>query len=381
MQNKKIRINGKTNIVKLAAFFGFGSYLSILLEVTAIASVLFACSLLSVAANYFFYLSARKRMKAEDLIFALVAVLTLLLSDWQLNFDYFKQAIIVYCTVLCIDLCVEESVDPNAQKIVTVVILLVAAITVWQYYFAGLRYSYFGSTTLVALNFSNPNATAMWLVFLIVLLCDAVPVQKKYVVQIMLLGCAVAILPILFATNARNSLLAIVFFFTGKLLVRFLKIKKFPAWCTLLITLMPVLVYTGYMYIFLPNYNRLSGWFSFLVSEGKPLTARSRIWSDLEMDTWKKILFGDYAVYHQGQMHNSMVTLFCQFGIFYVVLVCRKMYRVLRKMPNAGMQLALSTVWLTGCFETSFFVGIAGMYMLILLLPIFHKHEICYNIR
>ena len=89
------------------------------------------------------------------------------------------------------------------------------------------------------------------------------------------------------------------------------------------------------------------------------------------MGQLKHILFGNYAVYHTEQLHNAMLTLYCRFGVFFVAIVCRKIYLVLKKMPNADIQLAVSAVWLTGCFETSIFVGAAGMYLLVLLLPIF----------
>ena len=135
------------------------------------------------------------------------------------------------------------------------------------------------------------------------------------------------------------------------------------------------MVYVGYMHVFIPNYDRFSQWFLFLLSEGKPLTGRVEIWSPREMDQVKHFLLGNYTVYHTEQLHNSMLTLYCRFGAFFVALVCRKFYKLLTKVPNAGMQLALGTVWLTGCFETSFFVGVAGMYMLVLLLPVFHQSE------
>ena len=376
MQSRKIHINGRTNIVKLAALLGFGSYLSTLLEVETVASVLFACSLLSVAANYFFFVAARRRVRLEDIAFALAAILSMVLSEWELNFDYFKPAIIVFCTVLCIGLCTETEIDASVSRMVARIIILVALITIVQYYFGGLRGSYYGNTGSVTLNFSNPNETAMWLLFLIVLLWDAFFAQKSIAMRLLTLVCAVLLLPVLYRTQSRNCLFAIIFYLAGKFFLGLLKIKKLPAWFVLLITLVPVLVYVGYMYVFMPNYDRLSVWFRFLISEGKPLTSRYNIWSDLEMEQWKHILFGNYAVYRGENLHNSMATLYCGYGAFYTFLVYRKLYRVLKRMPNAGMQLALGTVWLTGCFEASIFVGIAGMYMLVLLLPVFHQPEL-----
>lgn len=378
MQSKKIQISGRKNIVKLAVLLGLGAYLSILLEVGSIVSILFAGSLLSVAMNYFFFIGARQRIRVEDIFLMLLTVLSIAMSDWELNFDYYKPAIIVFCTVLCIDLCPEVDVDEESCKMVTCMLLLAAVVTNVQNYYGGLQNSLYFSTQAVALNFSNPNETAMWILFIIVLLSDAAKSHKKSGVKLILLISMLSFIPILYRTQSRNCLFAIVFFFAGKALVKVFGIRKLPEWCMFLITMAPVLVYVGYMYIFIPNYERFSEWFSFLISEGKPLTSRSSIWSELEMGHWKHVLFGNYGVYHTEQLHNAIVTLFCRFGLFYVIIVCKKVYRVLKKMQNVGMQLALSTVWLTGCFETSVFAGAAGMYMMLLLLPVYHQlsHEV-----
>lgn len=373
MQSSTIRINGRSNIVKLAALFGFGAYLAILVEINFVASFLFACSLLSVVANYLFFISARNRVRIEDIVLLLLTFLSVIMSDWQLNFDYYKPAIVVFCTVLCIDLCVEVEVGAKDCRSVTSILMLVTLITNIQYYFGGLRYSYHGSTSAIALNFSNPNETAMWLVFIIVFLCDSVPAQKKLRTKLLQLVGMLSLLPLLYRTEARNCFIAVAFFFVGKIVLWVSNVRKIPNWSAFLIALAPVLVYLGYMYIFIPNYDRMSEWLRFLQSEGKSLTSRFRIWSSLEMGNWKFVLFGNYGVYHSEQLHNAMVTLYCRFGIFYVIIVCRKLYRVLKKMPNAGMQLALGTILLTGCFESSIFVGIAGMYVLVLLLPVFHQ--------
>ena len=196
MQSRKIHINGRTNIVKLAALLGFGSYLSTLLEVKTVASVLFACSLLSVAANYFFFVAARRRVRLEDIAFVLAAILSMVLSEWELNFDYFKPAIIVFCTVLCIGLCTETEIDASVCRMVARIIILVALITIARYYFGGFR----DTPGLLMLNFSNPNETAMWLLFLIVLLWDAFFAQKSIAMRLLTLVCAVLLVPVLYRT-------------------------------------------------------------------------------------------------------------------------------------------------------------------------------------
>lgn len=373
MQSKKIRINGKSNIVKLAAYLCFGAYLSILFQIEAVASLLFACSIFCVIANYGFFIAATQRVRIEDIALVFLTIISVVLSDWVLDFDFYKPAIIVFCTILCIELCIETEIDFAVARTVTILVICTAIITIVEYYFLGLKENYFGSTNAIALNFSNPNITAMWLLFFIILLWDAIPVQANIVVKLFILGCIIALFPILFKTESRNCLIAVTFYIIGKLILPFLKLKKMPNWCVLLITIAPVIVYFIYMYVFIPYYDGFSEWFLFLESEGKPLTSRFYIWSDLKMDRLEYILFGNYGVYHQEQLHNAIVTLYCRFGIFYVILVIRKFYRVLQNISNAGIQLALGTVWLIGCFETAIFTGSACLYMLVFLLPVYHK--------
>lgn len=372
MQMKKIRINGRDNIVKLAALIGLGVFIAQMLEMSTVASVLFACSLLCVTVNYWAFVSARNYLRLDDIVLLLVTLISIVLSEWQLNLDYFKPVIIVLCSIVCIDQCAEIEANKKTCKRIQLFLILVCILANALYY-GGLRYKYHGSTRLVAMNFNNPNEAAMWLVFLIVLLFDSSVLQQGKVSKLLPWACACSLLPILYSTQSRNGLLAMLFYFAGKIVLRFLSLKKLPKWFVFLITVAPILVYVGYMYIIMPNYDRFAQWFSFLISRGKELSARRTIWSNFEMDQATNILFGNYTVYHTEQLHNSILTLYCRFGVFFVAIVCRKLYKTLKKMPNAAMQLALSTIWLTGCFETSIFVGIAGMYMLVLLLPIFHQ--------
>lgn len=374
MQIRKIRVKGRTAIVKWAAFIGLGVFVAQMLKMDAIVSMLFACSFVCVVINYLEFISARNRMRLDDIMLLLITLVSVILSDWQLGFDYIKPAIIVLCSVLCIDQCAEIETNEKTCNHIRFFLILVCVITNVLYY-GGLRYVYHGSTSLVSLNLHNPNETAIWLTFFIVLLCDSALMENRTMIKLLLLACMFSLLPILYRTQSRNCLFVVLFFFVGKLFLTFLKVRKLPKWFIFLITMAPILVYMGYMYIFIPYYDRLSELFSFLASEGKPLTARNTIWSNLEMSRIKHIFLGNYAVYHTEQLHNSMLTLYSRFGIFFVVIVCRKIYKTLSRMPNAGMQLALSAIWLTGCFETSIFAGVSGMYMLVLLLPIFHQPE------
>lgn len=379
MQIKKIRVSGRDNIVKLAALTGLGAFVAQMLELGVVVSALFAYSFVCIVANYLVFISARNRLRVDDIALFLLTLLAIVLSEWQLNFDYYKPAIIVLCSTLCIDQCIEIKASEKTCKRIQLLLILVCVVTNILYYYGGLQNSYYGSTSAITLNMGNPNETAMWLVFLIVLLWDSASIQKGIGMKLLPLAGAASLMPILYRTQSRNCLIAIVFYFAVNLVLYGFRIKKFPEWLLFLITIAPILVYVGYMYVFIPYYDRLSKWFLFLISEGKPLTSRYRIWSTREMNHIKYILFGNYTVHSGENLHNAMLTIYCGYGVFYVFLICRKLYKALKKMSNAGMQLAMGTIWLIGCFEASIFAGVAGMYMMVLLLPIFHQPEIRRN--
>ena len=81
MQIKKIRVNGRDNIVKLAAWIGLGAFVAQIFAWRAVVSVLFACSFVCVTANYLVFISARKRVRLDDIaLFLFCAVRYALIS-------------------------------------------------------------------------------------------------------------------------------------------------------------------------------------------------------------------------------------------------------------------------------------------------------------
>ena len=84
-------------------------------------------------------------------------------------------------------------------------------------------------------------------------------------------------------------------------------------------------------------------------------------------------------------MHNSLLTIFCRFGAPATVLSCVSIYQALKNLQEKASfyaALSLSAIFFTGCFEASVFVGIAGMYLMLLLIPacasvedVYQKHR------
>lgn len=371
-----IRVGSGNHIVRIAAMIAVMVYILQMLEMGAIVSVLFALSIVCVAASYLLKCIIRKRIKMIDLLmFALVA-LAIAKAGIQFNFDYYKPAIIVLCCVICIDLCPENKITEKDQRIITNLFICAALITNYLYYFAGLRYDTFGSTKYIALNMSNPNETGMWLTFLIVILWGASLTEqskKKYMMAI----CGVSLIPILIATGSRTNLIAVFAFALAlaMLLNKGRKLRTMPKWMIWIVSLSPALLFFFYMDILVPNVDFFQKIFGFFSAEGKTLTSRVKIWSIVQQDLRECFLLGKYGYYHTEQMHNSLATLYGRFGAFFTGIICVKFVSTLKKFDNGLIQWAMAAVWLIGCFEMGFFAGVAGMYMMILVLPALMKNH------
>ena len=124
------------------------------------------------------------------------------------------------------------------------------------------------------------------------------------------------------------------------------------------------------MYLFLPLYDTLGSWFAFFAGGGKSLTSRVRIWTEIETNLLPSALLGQYDLFFESQMHNALGTLLLQFGALFTAIVCQKFYGAVKKLDSAVAQLPLCAAWIVGCFETAFFTGMAGVYLLILVLPL-----------
>ncbi len=134
---------------------------------------------------------------------------------------------------------------------------------------------------------------------------------------------------------------------------------------------LPLLVFVFYMYVIVANMDFWEALFK-LDSIDKGLGTRQGIWQIVIDDFGHCFFFGDYYQYYDSQMHNSLLTIFCRFGGPVTLLSCASIYIALCRLQEKASfyaALSLSAIFFTGCFEASVFVGIAGMYLMLLLIP------------
>ena len=154
-------------------------------------------------------------------------------------------------------------------------------------------------------------------------------------------------------------------------IVKFFGIKRVPNAVLVIITVLPLIVFFVYMLVIAENLSFWARIFSQSLLD-KGLGTRIGIWTLAYESIGECFFLGNYYKYYNTQMHNSLMTVFCRFGAPVTVLTCVSIYRALRELQNRSSLVALislSAILFTGCFEASVFVGVAGLYLMVLLLP------------
>lgn len=344
------------------------SFTAQLFNVRAVVNLVFAFSLIFVFACYFLSGSISKIMLF--LIFDVFIAVAISIIDVEGVVDYVSHILIMICTYICIEVGVNAKIEVKFFKIISTMFLLMSVVLLVAYYFGPLKSSYFEDTEAICLNFPNPNAAGLWLVCIFILLFYCVFLYKK-ALRFAFLVCAVGIVPIIFATESRNSYIACFFLAICVIITKIFKIKKIPNWCLALLACLPIIVFFFYMFVVVKNQDFWESIFAF-DSVDKSIDSRENIWQKVLDNFWNCFLIGDYGYYYNSQQHNSLITVFCRFGAPAVVAVCMLTYNALKRLQERASlyaALSLAAILFTGCFEASVFVGIAGLYLMLLIIP------------
>ena len=315
---------------------------------------------------------ATKRMSGYILVIGVLMLLSFAMSGFVLNFELYKQAIIVMCCVLCIDDSRETKFSIKEFRAIEYCFLGAASFAIFMFYAVGLRYVYFKDTYSVAMNFSNPNALSLWLSAFFIGISICFFIESRKIFKILLLASAVLLVPIINATESRNSLISCILVIATLVLINIRskkrRFRKMPSWIIFLLTALPAIIFFVYMYVVIPNIDFFEDVFSFLIGHGKSLRSRAHVWQIVDDNLLSCLFFGKYNSFYASQMHNSLMTLYCMFGAPATYLISAIFYNSVKR-KNVYSQIALIGIWSTGCFEASIFVGVAGIYLMLQILP------------
>lgn len=327
----------------------------------------------------FGYTALRIFQKKFDLIvillivFAVVNVLLngLLSRDAQLGFNYFKKVLMFSAFILMLYYAKADKVSDETYQMLKHIPIWMALLLVCSF-FLGNKATYGGGITL---GFTNPNFTGMWLlhlliyVFLFMLQLSHQKWQRIFAVALM-----AVIIWLMMGTKARSSLVGLVIFF---LLCYVGKVKKnqkiYKPWMIGLIVVSPIILVALYQYLL------ESQWFlkifSFMVSEGKELDARLKVWNPAIEILKNNIWFGDYCGISNGtgssQLHNTHLDVWCSYGLIPFLLFVYFLFQEGKKTVNSASSYynhcAISgyfSIIITGSFEAAIVAGAMGMNIL-----------------
>lgn len=336
----------------------------------AMVSNLFAVSFLMLL----ILLVANPPLFADEL-FVLACLIVLLsfvsvMISWgvntnaKLSFEAIKPYMIFCCTILFSYILLEIRLPQKSIKSLLYLSVLIAFLFPLGRFWFGFSKM---DGELFYMNFSNPNLTGMFLLQASMCSTIGIVLLKTPFWKIM---CAVALLlniQMMEWTKARNSLIALTaFFFIG--LWSFLKTKtKLPKWLLALTAIFPLLFVP--LYLGTIELIESRGMFSSLVSEGKSLHSRVRIWEALLGEVKGHVLTGDYFQL-AGNAHNSHVVVLCSFGLIVLCLVIRFLFVVMNRVNGqcrtSKQLLCLAAFFGTiymGLGEGALFSGSMGLYI------------------
>ncbi len=356
---------------KIILFFAVcvvASFLCQIFKFTAPVNIIYIFSLLMVIVCYLFSGYVSRMTVVLTLLIALASVIKGFRSS---NLDYYTHVLITLAIFICIEVSCNVKISVATFRKIAGMFLITAIILLVAYYFGPLKTTYFGYTaSSVCLNFTNPNAAGLWLACIFILVMYS-SFLFTGVWKMLYIGVAMGILPIILATQSRNSFFACVFFVGGLIITKGCRIKKVPNWVLGVLTVLPLIVFFFYMFVIIENKTVWEEIFS-IEAINKGIGTRQRVWQSVIDDFDNCFFVGNYYKYFNSQMHNSLLTIFCRFGAPVTLLSCVSMYQALRNLQEKSSfyaALSLSAIFFTGCFEASVFVGIAGMYLMLLLIP------------
>lgn len=347
------------------------SFLGQIFQISSVVNIIYAFSLALVTVGYF----------ASGYVSTIMIWLTALMGFSSVlrgtNFgetDYISHLFIMMCTFICIEIGVQINIKEKNAKTIANLFLITTVILLVYYYIGPLKNSYFESygyyTDAIALNMHNPNAAGMWVacIFAVTYYCAFLFTDLK---RILFFAIAVATIPIILATDSRNSYYACLLLLILLPVSKIFKIKKVPKWVLFVIAVLPIIVFFFYMYVVVEN---MSFWQSLFrnASIEKGINTRQGVWSMVMDDLGDCFFVGNYPKYYDRQMHNSLMTVYCRHGAavtgLTVALIYKALVQLQEKTSFSGV-LSLAAILFTGCFEASVFVGVAGLYLMLLIVP------------
>ncbi len=307
---------------------------------------------------------------------AIIAFFNTLLSSInysETSFEYFKPFVLFLCTLIYFSFINKIRICNNVKKYILYLNLFLSIYVI--YYFETHQSEVFEFNNIhvdyLVLNMDNPNKAALFLSCLFFNLSIFLFESKNKYFRLILLANIAMIVYMTSLTEARNAMLAIGLFIVTMVLNR--RLKNIPQWGLIIIAIFPFL-FAGIYMLFI-NVAMTSGYFDFLISEGKGLDSRMIIWKEGFEGFFAHPILGAYyqiqRVFSYASLHNTHLHVLVAYGIVPFLLFLKFLYSILKNskfsngdiLQQAGF-IAFAAILFLGCGEASMVLGTQGIYIL-----------------
>lgn len=302
----------------------------------------------------------------------------------DLSFSYIRKLLLFSSTLIFLQTATKMRIDSRLEQLILNANSLLAIFLLAEYLILGNQaYLINGIVTqYLTFHFTNPNLTGMYLSAIAMLeICRALGEQKKWwtVFHFLLAG---GLLYLTYETQSRNVLFSVIFFFGMLIINNFQEgdVHRMNPVLALITILWPAVFVAVYMFII--NRPVLIGYFSFLVSAGKNIDSRIRIWTNALLYFRSSPVFGSYYQLSNGtgmsQLHNTALDITASYGIFVFIGVLTFLFKIMTCRNETGMTKAqfqyisaFSACFIMGMGEAALFSGslsffaLAGLFMML----------------
>ena len=302
----------------------------------------------------------------------------------DLSFSYIRKLLLFSSTLIFLQTATKLRIEPRLEQMILNANSLLAVFLLIEYLIQGNQaYLINGIVTqYLTFHFTNPNLTGMYLSAIAMLeICRAMCEEKK---QLKLFHFILAggLLYLTYETQSRNVMFSIIFFFGMLIINNFQKgsVHRMNPVIALITILWPAVFAAVYMFII--NRPALTGYFSFLVSTGKNIDSRIRIWTNALLYFQMSPVFGSYYQLSNGtgmsQLHNTALDIAASYGIVVFLGVLVYLFKIMTCRNDTGMTKkqfqyisAFSACIIMGMGEAALFSGslsffaLAGLFMML----------------
>ena len=359
------------------------------LAVNSAVSILLMATLIAVYALW--GLTLYKDVTNRDVMLACLIALTALnifinaqMAGADLSFSYIRKLLLFSSTLIFLQTASKMSIDSRLEQLILNANSLLAIFLLAEYFIQGTQVYLINGivTQYLTFHFTNPNLTGMYLSAIAMLeICRALGEHKKRWIAFHFL-LAGELLYLTYKTQSRNVLFSIVFFFGMLIINNFQKGDRHRMNPVIaLITILWPTVFVA-VYMFIVNRPNLTGYFSFLVSAGKNIDSRIRIWNNAMLYFRSSPVFGSYYQLSNGtgmsQLHNTALDIAASYGIFVFIGVLAFLFKIMTCRNETGMTKAqfqyisaFSACLIMGMGEAALFSGslsffaLAGLFMIL----------------